>query len=180
MSQVGVTIYFDDFETAAAWLQTAAGTEEVIAVEVETKPVEQEAKPVEQETKPEEPTESAILVKAKAVALAAMEAHGNEFITEVMELFPSEPSKTLNQNLAAMPEAELADFIETVDAGPDEPEAAAVNPEQVKTILRQFAKDKGQPSARGVMKEHSVRSMTAIDNMAPDALSAFHSALTAE
>ena len=104
---------------------------------------------------------------------AAVAAHGEEFLKEVFELFPS-------RNLSELSDEDLGDLCETLAAGPDEETSAEpVEAETVKEALRQFARASGQKNARALMEEHRVRSMTAIDDLSADALSAFYQAITA-
>ena len=125
----------------------------------------------EPEQVPEQPRE--ILVKAMGAVEAAVAAHGEEFLKEVFELFPS-------RNLNELSDEDLGDLCETLAAGPDEETSAEpVEAETVKEALRQFARASGQKNARALMEEHRVRSMTAIDDLSADALSAFYQAITA-
>ena len=125
----------------------------------------------EPEQVPEQPRE--ILVKAMGAVEAAVAAHGEEFLKEVFELFPS-------RNLSELSDEDLGDLCETLAAGPDEETSAEpVEAETVKEALRQFARASGQKNARALMEEHRVRSMTAIDDLSADALSAFYQAITA-
>ena len=132
---------------------------------------EAEAEIPEPEQVPEQPRE--ILVKAMGAVEAAAAAHGEEFLKEVFELFPS-------RNLNELSDEDLGDLCETLAAGPDEETSAEpVEAETVKEALRQFARASGQKNARALMEEHRVRSMTAIDDLSADALSAFYQAITA-
>ena len=136
-----------------------------------TSDLDPEAEIPEPEQVPEQPRE--ILVKAMGAVEAAVAAHGGEFLDEVFELFAS-------RNLSELSDEDLGDLCETLAAGPDEETSAEpVEAETVKEALRQFARASGQKNARALMEEHRVRSMTAIDDLSADALSAFYQAITA-
>lgn len=180
---VTVQFHFDTVEEATNFLN---GFQEPVKAYVEKEArnlteadLEAVAEQADKISKEPEAKEPDALKQAKDFAKAAKETHGEDFINEVMMLFPNDESKTLNQNLAAMTAEDLSDFIETVSAGPDTAESETVSPEEVKELLRALSHTpgKGQAGTRKLMKEHGVRGMSAVDEMSADALAEFNKAL---
>lgn len=112
----------------------------------------------------------------KKAANAAKKAHGVEFLKAVLELFEEvNVTKTVNQQMAQLELDSYPDFISTLEEGPgedeEEDEELGVDADTVKDLIRQYAKQAGQPEARKLMKKHGAKGLNAVADLDEDSLS---------